>query len=233
MKITKSDYILLKEFLIKCDYTKEQLDYINNNFGKNDVLSILRQIYAALGMLNIDENEYIQVFNYLLSNFDLGCNILEIAGGNYPVLATYISEHQKKIGKGSITVIDPDLSAKKLGNIKLIKESFNYLNDIKNYDFIISQSPCLKIDDIVVSAIENNKQFFVTMCKCIYDRYPYLFDYFYDDSDYDPVFNSLLFEMRNLKSLNDNCNLYIDSKTLFLANYDEIKCFTGKYLIKK
>lgn len=232
--LKKSDFILLKKFLEKCDYTKEELKDINENFGKKNVTCLLNQIYAALKILSDNENEYLKIFNYLVNNFDLGCNILEVASGNYPILAEYIDQYQTKIGKGTITVVDPKLSVKELGNVKLVKKPFNYGDVVKPYDLIISQSPCLKLDDIAVSAIQNNKQFFISMCQCIYDRYPYLIDYYYVNQDYDPIFDQLLAEMRRLNGLNKINNLKIDSNSIFYDNnYKEIKCFSGKKLIKE
>lgn len=228
--MNKTDYINLQKFLLKCNYNEEQLEYIYKNFGKKDVLCILRQIYASLGMINDEENEYLKIFEYLLKKFNLGCNILEVACGNYPVLAHYIDTYQKKIGKGTITVIDPEVSIKKLGNIKIIKDSFNYGDNVDNFDLIISQSPCLKIDDVAVTAIEKKKQFFISMCKCIYSRYPDLVDFFYDDCDFDPLHNRLLSEMRQI---NKNDKGFIIDSDQICINYTDIKCFTGKKLIKK
>lgn len=230
--LDKENYILLKKLLMYCKYNEEQLDYIYRNFGKKNVLCILRQIYASLGMLNDSENEYLKVFNVLKNNFNLGCNILEIGGGNYPILAKYIDDYQFKIKKGSITVIDPELAVKKLGNIKLIKDSFMFGDNISNYDLIISQSPCLKIDEVSAAAIEKNKNFFVTLCNCILERYPNLVDYYYDDESFDPIFEQLLSEMKSYNSALKTTNLQIGSGSVF---YDEgeIKYFTGKKLINK
>ena len=70
------------------------------------------------------------------------------------------------------------------------------------------------------------------MCRCIYDRYPYLSDYYFDDEGFDPIFNKLHGEMCKLNEINKQTNLKIDSSTIFY-DYEEIKYFTGKKLIKK
>lgn len=229
--MNKNDYIALKSFLLKCNYNEEKLNYIYKQFGKKNVLCILRQIYASLGMLNDDENEYLQVYNFLSKNFDLGCNILEVGCGSFPALASYIDKHQRKIGNGTITVMDPELSVKKFGNIKLIKDSFMFGDDISKYDLIISQSPCLKIDEVSAAAIEKEKNFFVTLCNCILERYPNLVDYYYDDDNFDPIFEQLLSEMHTYNNYLENKNLQLKSGSLFY-NDGEIKYFTGKKLIK-
>lgn len=229
--MSKNDLLVLKDFLLKCDYSDEQKNYIYKEFGKKNVLCILRQIYASLGMLNNNENEYLQVFNSLNSSFNLGCNVLEIGCGNFPILATYIDRYQRKIGKGTVTVIDPELSVKKQGNIKLIKDSFMFGDDISKYDLIVSQSPCLKIDEVSAAAIEKEKNFFVTLCNCILERYPNLVDYYYDDESFDPIFEQLLFEMNSYNNYLKNSNYKINSGSL-CYNYGEIKYFTGKKLIK-
>ena len=230
--IKENDYIALNRFLSACKYDVEQLDYVKRNFGKKNVLCVLREIYASMGVLEQSENEYMKIFNLLKIEFDLGCNILEIGGGSYPVLASYIDRYQHKIGKGTITVIDPAICINKLGNVKLVKEKFNFGDDISKYDLIVSQSPCLKIDEFSAAAIEKNKSFFVTLCNCILERYPNLVDYYYDDESFDPIFEQLLSEMKVYNSTLKNNDLQIGSGSVF---YDEgeIKYFVGKKLIKR
>ena len=92
-------------------------------------------------------------------------------------------------------------------------------------------APCFKIDEIAVAAIKNKKEFLITMCNCIIERYPELVDYYFDD-DYDPLLDRLLYEMRRYNEFLKNDKFFIDSGSIFYENYREIKYFTGKKLIK-
>ncbi len=209
----------------------DRLKYIEDTFGKKNALSILRQIYASVGALNESENEYLNVFNFLQKHYNLNGNILEIGGGYYPALASYIDKYQRKIGCGTITVIDPELGVSKLGSIKLYKEIFNKQDDISSYDLIISQAPCLMLDEITQAAIQKNKEFFVTLCKCVIDKYPYMIDFYSDDYGFENIQNKKFSEMKKLNG--ENKELIIDTGTIFYDTYSEIKYFTGKKLIKK
>ena len=112
---------------------------------------------------------------------------------------------------------------------KEYEKDHNY--KVSKYDLIISQSPCLKIDEVSAAAIEKEKNFFVTLCNCILERYPNLVDYYYDDDNFDPIFEQLLSEMHTYNNYLENKNLQLKSGSLFY-NDGEIKYFTGKKLIK-
>lgn len=237
------DYILLKNELINCKSYCEKIDAIQKRFGLKDSESVLRQVDASLGVLDSFNNEYLMLFNYLLDNgYDLNGNILEIGGGFYPVLATYIDEYQRKqkckrrLNCGTITVIDPNLGVTSLGNIILKKDSFSYGCDISGYDLIIAQSPCLLTHDVLNSAIDNGKEFFVTLCKCLIDKYPYLVDFDSDDFGFCNVQNDILVEKRKRNNnLIFGRDLFIDSGSIFYdKNFSmEMKYISGKKLIKK
>lgn len=203
----KTDLLILKEFLRKCNYNQEDLNYIYNNFGEMNVLCVLRQIYASINMLDNDENEYYQIFQYLQNNFDLGCNIIEIGGGHYPILSKYIDDYQRKISKGTITVYDPNLAVNKLGNIKLMKQKFKFGDDISKYDLVIAQAPCDKFDEVIASAIEENKEFFVTFCDCIREKYPQNMHYYFDEDGFDPVIEEI-FSYISKKRKSDTGTIY-------------------------
>lgn len=192
MKVA-SDLELLERFLDSCNYDKKDLIDIRENFKKDMKIPIFRQIYAELGLISNEENEYYQILKFLKRNFDLGCNVLEICGGHYPILSKYIDIEQTRIQKGTITVYDPKLAVSKLGNIKLVKEDFSKKTDISKYDLIVSQFPCDLFDDIVDSAVVADKDYFIALCDCIYKNYSSKIDlldwYFFED--YDPVIDIL------------------------------------------
>ena len=180
----------LDEFLNGCSYSQNDLDFIHKYFkeGKSS-LSILRQIYAKLGVLTNRENEYYRIFRFLKSNYDLGCNVLEICGGHYPILSEYIDKEQRNISCGTITVYDPKLVVNKLGNVNLVKDKFTKDIDISKYDLIISQSPCGVFQDIIDSSIGADKDYFIALCSCVYIKFfsQIPSDNLYFSSDYDPV----------------------------------------------
>lgn len=227
------DYETLKNKVLEKKSFHDRLGIIENIYGIKDAISILRQIYAQSNLLNDNDNEYLRLLNYLLfKKYNLGGNILEIGGGVYPVLSSYIDAYQRRIGKGTITVIDPRLGISKLGNIKLVKDNFS-IDDIKNYDLVISQSPCIITHDVLDSAIDNGKEFFVTLCKCLIDKYPYLIDFYSDDYGFYNIQNDILNQKRQRNNNLRNNNLHIDSGTIFYGDNMEMKYISGKKLIKK
>ena len=227
------NYEQLKEKILKKESYYERLNIVESIYDKKDAMCILRQIYAQNEMLNDQENEYLKLLHYLISKqFNLDGNVLEIGGGVYPVLSSYIDAYQRKIGSGTITVIDPRLGISKLGNVKLIKDKFT--GNVENYDFIISQSPCTITHEVMNSAIDNGKEFFVTLCKCLIDQYPYLIDFYSDDYGFYNVQNDILNQKRK-RNLSTGNNLDIDSGIIFYGDneLEEIKYISGKKLIKK
>lgn len=165
MKINeeKNNLIELKKMLLDCNFSEEKLNYIMKNFGntKGYQERYLRQIHSSLGMLDSTEDEYQRGFEMLKDNFDLRCNILEVDGGHYPVLAKKIDQYQVENSKGTITVYDPDLVVSKLGNIKLVKNKFTYGDDISKYDLIIAQNPREDLEDVLAAALQSDKELFV------------------------------------------------------------------------
>ena len=229
------DYETLKKKVLKLESFSERLSLIESIYGEKDANSVLRQIYAHSKLLEDKDNEYLSFLNYLLyKKYNLGGNILEIGGGVYPVLSSYIDKYQRKIGCGTITVVDPQLGISKLGSIKLVKDKFN-IDSIKKYDLIISQSPCLITHEVIDSSIDNGKEFFVTLCRCLIDKYPYLIDFDSDDYGFYNIQNDILNQKRQRNNnLRSGRNLYIDSGTIFYGENSMYKMeyISGKKLIK-
>lgn len=227
------DYESLKQDVLNQKSKSDSLRIIEKLYGRKDANSILRQIYAQNNLLKEQDNEYLSLFKYLINmQYNLGGNILEIGGGVYPVLSAYIDSYQRKIGCGTITVIDPNLGVSKLGNVKLIKDKFT--GNIKSYDLIISQSPCTIVNEVMDSAIDNGKEFFVTLCECLLDNHPYLIDFYADDYGFCNIQNDILNKKRQ-RNINNGQKLYIDSGSIFYGDkvQEEMKYINGKKLIKK
>ena len=212
------DLAKLKEFLQQSNCSLEDIKNICNLYVNGELeYSFIRQIYAKLGLVTKSENEYYQIFRYLNSNFDLGCNTLEICGGHYPVLAEYIDKKQMKISKGSITVYDPNLIIKDSGNIKLIKDKFTKTVDISTFDLVIAKLPEREVfDDIIDAAVVNNKDYFVVLSSCMYSSFISNVDpvdlYFNDD--YDPVLDMICSQLMNKESQYGNSNIEIITRNL-------------------
>ncbi len=165
------------------NYTKQQLEYINSKYLKDlneqyiDIKNTMLQIYTEIGLFSDDKNIYKAILEKLKKKHNIYSDILEVAGGSFPIMSKYIDEEQQKIGKGTITVYDPQLITDKLGNIILIKEEFNEKINVKNYDLIIGISPCKTEELIIKKANEEKKEFFILFCSCIRN--------FYDNADYE------------------------------------------------
>lgn len=178
----------LNLFLKKCSYSKQDTEYIKENFDKKDYTCMLRQIYASLNMLDDRSNEYLLFYNLLKYYFKLDCNVLDVCCGHIPILSDYIRQDQIKIGKGTVTSIDINLVVSLYGKINRLYRGAFDRKIIKTHDLIVSQAPCDKFDEIVCASLEYNKAFFVSVCNCNNktDYFPDNKDPF-DEYDFDPV----------------------------------------------
>ena len=166
----------LNDFLDSCNYSNgdriQIVEFFLDEYSNvASAPNLIRQVLAKLGILKNEENEYYKIFEFLMNNFDLDCNILEVGGGHYPILSEYIDIYQRKIGKGTITVMDPTLVVENLGKINLIKKPFNMNTDTTMYDKIISVRACEAFDAVVKKCALEDKGFFFAPCSCIYRKY--------------------------------------------------------------
>lgn len=164
--------VRLKEYLnlYKDKYPEEILDYINKYFYED--LSTRRsayfvnELYSKLGVYQSDDDYYLAYLKLMRKYFSLDCNILEIGGGFYPVMASAISSIQEK-GNGSITVYDPNLLFEKKEPLILKKRKFTKNDSMSIYDFCYGIMPCDATELIVRKANQERKPFFLALCGCI------------------------------------------------------------------
>jgi len=227
------------------DYDPKKLEYILNNYGytKNELEKIvdffngkgrfygmpkfIRQLLAKMNILTSNENEYYKMFEYLKNHFDLGCDILELGGGHYPILSEYIDSFQRNIGRGTITVMDPNLVVSKLGNIKLEKKHFNASTDITPYKLVIAVSPDDMFKTIVSKCAQDNIEYFIAICSCVatsYYRELYKKEkLLYESDEYNPIWDIILKDVllkENLlyKGTND---VDVRMKSLWYCEHEE------------
>lgn len=232
--INNNDYNKLLSLFERCDFTEEKKKYILEHFESNNQSSLFQQLYASLGILSYDENDYLQVFERLVKIHILARDILVIGDGYYPVFSEYIDLYQQKIKSGTITLYEPNILISKLGNISIQKEKFCLNTDISKFDLIVAKEPCTVFNDVVVAAIRQRKDFFVTFCDCIRDlftienRQEMMYDPFdlVSFDDYDPIVVNALNFMKNyniiLKRINQELynNGIIFDKRLVGNNYE-------------
>ena len=162
----------LTEFFEKYkDYLEEDdLDYACDNL--DDYLSgsvdtdVISQVAYAIGEHPNFKTRYEIFLDFLKDNNGLDKDILEVACGGYPILSDMIDKEQTKIGKGSITGIDPLLMTTNLGNIHLFRENFTLDTDVSGYQLITGHYPCEATLDIIRSANEADKDFTIALCGC-------------------------------------------------------------------
>lgn len=198
-----------------------------------DAPKFIRQILAKMGVLTSKENEYRKAFMYLTKKFDLGCDVLELGGGHYPILSEYIDEYQRKIGKGTITVMDPKLVVPKLGNIKLQKGYFDKSTDISKYQLVVALSPDDMFETIVSKCAQQDIEYFVSLCNCITTKYRQkmlekgMMSYdFYED--YDPTWDTIL---RDVESKDTLITRGKSEASICLTNLAYCRCETGNPIL--
>ena len=152
-------------------YTEREIAYIRNNATLltrgpkiNYGSSVLRQVYDSLGLIPQEENIYHGFIDIIESQFDLDRNIVEVAGGIIPSLATKIALRQKS---GTITVYDPRIitPTNYPQNLILKKQQFHRDIQLPGAQMIIGFMPCEAALPIIESACLNEMDFMVTLCE--------------------------------------------------------------------
>jgi hypothetical protein len=163
-------------------YNKYQLDSIHSFFPAFDYHirrpnDLFDEIAGALDIIKPSENYYLTISKMIGDLYSYNINILDVGAGIFPIFSKYIDDEQKKIGRGTITAMDPLIIDKKIGNIHLIKDEFTSSTNIDKYDLIVSIKPCTCTQEIITRATVSNKEFFIALCGCE----PFeMFDYDYD-----------------------------------------------------
>lgn len=152
-------------------YTERERTYIKNNATlllrgekTNYGSSVLRQVYDALGLIPQEENIYHGFIDLIESNFDIDRNIVEVAGGIVPSLATKIALRQQT---GTITVYDPRviMPTKNPKNLILKRQVFHRDIQLPGAQMIIGFMPCEAALPIIESACLNEMDFMVALCE--------------------------------------------------------------------
>lgn len=152
-------------------YTEREKTYIRNNAAliarpnkRNYGSSVLRQIYDTVGLIPDEENIYLGFVDLIESNFDIDRNIVEVAGGRIPSLATKIALRQKT---GTITVYDPRviIPTNHPQNLILKKEIFYRNTPIESAQMILGFMPCDAVIPTIESACANEIDFIVALCE--------------------------------------------------------------------
>lgn len=207
--------ILLRHILNKYNYEPFCEEYIEDNFfeqiGERVVADILIQLYSEIGLYKEEDNIYIQHLNNIKKNFKVDCNILDVASGCVPAFANIIAREQLKIGKGTVTIYDPNLVIDKVKypNMKLNRTEFNLDIDVSEFDLITGIFTCDATDIILESACKNKKDFYVAMCGC-----SHLSDNSYPGYSFPlapSIYQSMIIkEVKSMLKKYDNGLLYID-----------------------
>ena len=170
----------LKEFVLHYGslYPPGAIEFIKHSFVDSldyvcDV-DILMQVKQAIGVKFDIPSFYEAHLQKIMENFDIGCNIVEIASGMYPALANLVATEQLKIGKGTITLYDPLLIPMdpEFPNMTIKRKTFSTRTNIKDYDLLISTMPCKITDAIIETAAVNHKNFYIALCSCDHFRKP-------------------------------------------------------------
>ena len=174
-----------QEFLKKYAhlYPREALEFIKENFsnGLTTVCQadLLMQINQELGVTFPIPSFYEIHLHKIMENFDIGCNIVEVAAGMIPAFGNLIAAEQLKIDKGTITLYDPQLlsTEPKYRNMTLYREEFTTKTNVSSANLLVSTLGCETMEDTIEVACTNHKDFYVAMCGCTHFKYitPYMF----------------------------------------------------------
>ena len=164
-------------------YPEEVLKFIKKEFERGInypcSIDILMQVYQEIGVNFSMPSFYEAHLKKLMSQFDIGCNVVDVASGRIPSFANLIAEEQLRIGKGTITLYDRALLPfrPKYANMFYKKELFTPETDTSNADLIVATLPCAATESIIENACRNHKKFYIAMCGCThFDPYEHRFD---------------------------------------------------------
>ncbi len=161
----------------KHKYSRTAWEYIEENFWtfvfSNTAPDILMQIYHEIGIEAESGNFYQEHLKRIDSLFGLDKNILDVGSGMIPAFAEKVAHEQLRIGKGTITIYEPELLLKKpkYPNMTLHKKEFTSNTRIKEFDLVTGIMPCDATESIIESACQNGKDFYVAMCGCTHFDY--------------------------------------------------------------
>lgn len=164
----------LNDYFKRYKYNEEEKQFIVDSLTNNRMCDIVLQVYSECGILKDEDNIYLEFIKNLKRYFTLDKDIIDVGGGLYPALATYINKEQIKLKRGSITVFDPLLIPSKLKNIVLKKEEFTENTRVEKCDLIIGTYPCEATIPIIKNARKNNKEFSIALCGCTHFSKEYL-----------------------------------------------------------
>lgn len=135
--------------------------YSNPREGENAFF----QIFSAIDALD-EKDPYLKTMQEIESEFGLDRDIIEVGGGMFPSLARLIAKRQSEIGKGTITVYDPELVTQDLPGITLIRKNFTVNTPIPKNALIIGRKPCQATETMIKVAGANNSEVYLNLCKC-------------------------------------------------------------------
>lgn len=138
-------------------------------------------VYDACGILPPKTNRYDTFVDLFVNTMDINQDIIEVGGGTLPRVGIRIA--QRQINGGTITVYDKQMYSESsaLPILKLHRSEFTYMTDIKRYSTIIGLYPCQAMDLMIHRSLEEKKNFFIQMCKCVHPVNNF-FEGYYDDS---------------------------------------------------
>ena len=143
-------------------------DYFLSCLGIKSPNVLLAQIYSCVGAYSTVDDPYIGYLNKLKEFFNINCNILDVASGDYPAFGVQIAKEQLTLSNGTVTMYDPNLVLGRplIKNMVLHKEKFTKETVISNFDVVTSILPCSVTDLLLDRLLEEDKEFFVALCNC-------------------------------------------------------------------
>jgi len=131
----------------------------------NEAIPISDEIIDFIDQINGTPNRFQSFARYIETRYDVKKynNVLEIGCGTIAGLS------KELIKKGyKVTCVDKvDL---KVDDIPYIKTLFDHKTfDVSNYDLLVGLEPCEATEHILLSAIENNKPFAISLCDVPHD----------------------------------------------------------------
>jgi len=144
-----------REYILKYIYDDKCINY-----------DLLQQVYTVLGVLPEEYSSFKTFYDFLNKYYNLGTNVIDVASGHLPILASFIDKYQTKVGQGSIEAYDPNLLPKEMGNIKIYQDYFDEKIKINDKGLIVGMNTAEALIPSIIHANNYGVDACFLTCNC-------------------------------------------------------------------
>jgi len=136
--------------------------------------TLLAQIYEMNGIIKKSCSTYYNFSQILKYNFNLDRPVVEVGSGIFPVLGSYLSQEQRNLKNGTLTIYDSRIWTDSKVNAVLKKEMFTEKTIVPSNTLLIGTYPCEATEMMIEKALNEELEFCIALCGCNHSDNPSL-----------------------------------------------------------